>query len=520
MKILQKGSIDSERGERLLFILFMIIGIAARIWRFGDVPGGINQDEAYAAYEAYSLLHYGVDSNGYVFPVYLEAWGSGMNVLNTYLMIPFIAVFGLKSWVIRMPQLIIACFSLWVVYLLAKKIWNGKAALCVLFLMAIAPWHIMLSRWGLESNLAPGFILFGLYFFLCGLEKKGFFVLSAFMYGLSLYCYATIWPIVPLILVMQIVYCIIYKKLSFSKELVLSAVLLFVMAVPLLLFLLVNRGVIGEITLPFLSIPRLAHMRTGEVSFSNIIPNFNTMIYILKHQTDGLIWNVIDKYGIFYLFTFPFFIMGLLFYIVRIGKKLWKKEFAPEVFVLIQFAAGLLLGCLVEVYINRINIIFIPMIVIAATGIYFLCEMTDLRLLLILLVVYGCSFVGFEKEYFTDYDKQLSKWFAYGMEEALEEATSHEGTIYVDALNAYARILYLEQIPVTDYLESVELIDYPGGARDIVSFERYRFFYDRENLDMDGIYLLEKDVDMTPYPKEKFLWKEFENYVVAVPIKK
>lgn len=39
------------------------------------------------------------DSSGYRFPVYLTAWGSGMNALNTYLMIPFMAVFGAEVWV-------------------------------------------------------------------------------------------------------------------------------------------------------------------------------------------------------------------------------------------------------------------------------------------------------------------------------------------------------------------------------------------------------------------------------------
>ena len=59
------------------------------------------------------------------------------------------------------------------------------------------------SRWGLESNLAPGFLLFGLYFFLRGMEDSRWLLPSALMYGLALYCYATLWPFVPLILLGQ-----------------------------------------------------------------------------------------------------------------------------------------------------------------------------------------------------------------------------------------------------------------------------------------------------------------------------
>ena len=206
----------SEKTNTLLFWAVLFIGISARVWRFGSVPGGLNQDEAFAGYEAWSLLHYGIDSAGYHFPVYLTAWGSGMNALNTYLMIPFIAVFGLKTWVIRLPQLIVACLTLPTVYGIVHIISGRHKALFVMFFLAICPWHIMLSRWGLESNLAPGFLMFGLYFFLRGLESPKYMLLSAVMYGLSLYAYATIWPFVPVILLLQIIYCSGFKKLRFN----------------------------------------------------------------------------------------------------------------------------------------------------------------------------------------------------------------------------------------------------------------------------------------------------------------
>ena len=76
-------------------IIAFIIGVFLRLYHFGVVPNGLHQDEAYAAYEAYSLLNYGKDSWGYVNPIYFTAWGSGMNVLESYLMIEWIAVFGL-----------------------------------------------------------------------------------------------------------------------------------------------------------------------------------------------------------------------------------------------------------------------------------------------------------------------------------------------------------------------------------------------------------------------------------------
>ena len=49
---------------RWIFVVLMIIGILSRIVLLGKVPGGINQDEAYATYEAYSLIETGMDSRG------------------------------------------------------------------------------------------------------------------------------------------------------------------------------------------------------------------------------------------------------------------------------------------------------------------------------------------------------------------------------------------------------------------------------------------------------------------------
>lgn len=115
-----------KRVHALIFVAILAVGIFVRIWHFGTVPGGLNQDEAFAGYEAWSLLKYGVDSAGYRFPVYLTAWGSGMNALNSYLMMPFIAIFGLKVWVIRLPQLIVACLTIPAVYGVVRRLSGGQ----------------------------------------------------------------------------------------------------------------------------------------------------------------------------------------------------------------------------------------------------------------------------------------------------------------------------------------------------------------------------------------------------------
>lgn len=111
----------------ILITILMLIGVAVRAISFGQLPCGLNQDEAFAGYEAYSLANYGTDSAGYHNPCYFVSWGSGMNVLESYLAIPFVKLFGLSVTTVRLPMLICSCISLFVFYLLLKEIFNKKS---------------------------------------------------------------------------------------------------------------------------------------------------------------------------------------------------------------------------------------------------------------------------------------------------------------------------------------------------------------------------------------------------------
>ena len=44
-------SLQPQTAARILFAIFMLMGILVRIWQFGIVPGDIHQDEAFAGYE-------------------------------------------------------------------------------------------------------------------------------------------------------------------------------------------------------------------------------------------------------------------------------------------------------------------------------------------------------------------------------------------------------------------------------------------------------------------------------------
>ena len=526
------------RTRRTLFWLILAIGIFARVFRFGLVPGGINQDEAFAGYEAWALLNYGIDSAGYHNPVYLVTWGSGMNALETYLMMPFIALFGLKAWVIRLPQLIVSCVSLWVMYLLVRRTVNERAGLTAMFMLAICPWHIIMSRWGLESNLAPGLLLFGLYFFVRALDTPRYMLLSALMYGLSLYTYATIWVYVPVILLVQLIYCMALKKLRFDKWLLLSGVLLAALAVPLLLFLAVNYGYIDEIRTPLFSIPRLFYMRASEISLDGKREKLKLLWKIFIKQNDGQIWNSPSRFGLFYYISMPFALLGIFFCIRQIVKRTKQHEvyppqfgtdtdvqlvsrakqheFCPEALLLVQFFVCLPQCVLVSANVTRINMLFIPLVVFIALGVYFLSTVTHRRVLIWIAAVYAALFVGFECYYFTEYNRDIGANFSYGLEDALDAATEKADTLYISQNNSYySKVLFYAEVPVDEFRSTVQYLDYPAAFLQALSFGRFRFCPDLNSPEDDAAYVMTADSDYSMLLECGFTVEHYGTYIMA-----
>ena len=68
---------DQHNNRMYILPLIVIGGALLRLVLIGRIPYGLNQDEASIGYDAWSLLHYGIDRNGYPWPIYPITWGSG-----------------------------------------------------------------------------------------------------------------------------------------------------------------------------------------------------------------------------------------------------------------------------------------------------------------------------------------------------------------------------------------------------------------------------------------------------------
>lgn len=499
--------------RNILLLCFMGIGIFFRFYNFGNVPAGVNQDEAFGAYEAYSLLYYGMDSAGYHNPVYLVTWGSGMSVLNSYLMMPFIKLFGLNTFSIRLPQAILGTISLYFVFSFTRKIYDDRTGLTALGLAAICPWHVLMSRWGLDCNLAPGLLIIAAYFFLLGIEKNQYFILSAFFYGLSLYAYATLWSIVPVILTGELLYLILTKKIHFSFSLAISALLLMILAIPLILFVFINLGYLNEIRTSWISIPKLHYFRAGEISFQNIPENFMNLFRILISQKDNLPWNSANGYGFLGYMTLILSCLGIPGLILDIKKETGNSgaRYNRKVILLINFLVPFFFSGLIFVNINRINILFIPMIILASIGF----SKIKKGIISVGVAVYFVWFaVSFGRYYFTDFNRQINYSFNVGLDEALEMAASKSDKICLSSDIPYPCVLFYQKIPVTDYRNSASYIYYQT-AFEPVSFSNYSYSFDPTQPDSNNAYIIGDETDMKPFEENDFTINNFRRFRVA-----
>src|SRR5690606_39044514 len=135
---------------------------------------GFTPDEASFGYDAYSLLKTGKDQWGHPVPIVLESFGDFKPPLYAYLTIPFVAVFRMSEFSVRLPNAIAGTLAIYATYLmvseLAKhtKLSKRKSetfALLSALLLSISPWHVMLSRGAFEANLTTILMPLGVYFF-------------------------------------------------------------------------------------------------------------------------------------------------------------------------------------------------------------------------------------------------------------------------------------------------------------------------------------------------------------------
>ncbi len=507
--------------SRLLVLLAFAIGVGLRLWDFGNLPAGLNVDEASIAVEAKSLYRYGIDRNGMSFPVYFVAWGGGQNVLYAYLLLPLVP-FGLTPELIRLPMVISGILTLLVIYGIARKLFSPSAAILALFLLAISPWHIMMSRWAVESNFLP--FVFSLAF-LCLLNVDRnplWFPAGTALLAVSLYAYATAHFVVPLFLLLVVVF--LFIKPVISKRVLFAGIALFtVLAFPIFLYIIVNIFQLQPIHLGLITIPRLISdprfvASTGFLSgagFQWYRNDFLTLVKILFLHTDGLVYNSLPPFG----FLFPGAIV-----VAFVGAFLAAGKFrAQKTFGLWAFGAWLVLSVILGIVqwplVQRVNILFIPLILCVAEALDWIIRDKKILVLPIALGLLAYGVLFWRTYTGPDYRFSIGWNFNNGMIPAIQSTMESPGLpvcIEDEFTFPYIYVQLVDFRDPRDWMANVKYVDPNVMFRIVEKMDRYSFGLENCSMDRKDIFILKSD---QPFPLDESLFttQVFGDYIVYYP---
>lgn len=453
----------------ILLICIVLLAFILRFWQLGQVPASLTWDEVAWGYNAYSLGIDGRDEFGRFLPHdYLESFGDYKPPVYAYLDILPIKLLGLNELATRVPSAIFGTLTVLVTYFLVKRLFEKSSykewyALSSAFILAISPWHIMLSRAAFEQNVATFFVVVGVWLFLKAVQENMWYLtLSVVSFVVTVYTFNSPRVVSPLlVIILGLVF--IRKLWKYKKETALAIVVGIVLLLPTAKFLLSAQAALRYQQVNIFSDVNLVKTSNQEIAndrnswWSNVLHN-RRFIYtaaFLQHYFDNLNPGFLfihgdgnpkfstQDTGEMYLWDIPFFVVGILL--------LLKKKESTWWIIPIWLMLGIIPAATAREtpHALRIENSLPTLQILVAYGfvqtiIFFKTHrkliMAGLLTLLFLNVLY------FLHGYYAHYTREYAGEWQYGYKDALSYTTS------VDA--KYSKVVFTDQLgrPYTYYL--------------------------------------------------------------------
>ncbi|MBQ8030375.1 MAG: glycosyltransferase family 39 protein [Butyrivibrio sp.] len=430
----------SDKALRISFVVVMLVAAALRLYKLGTVPYGLQQDEASIGYEAYILSNFGIDRDGYHFPVYPITWGcGGGSPLLIYLNVISIALFGPGILKLRLIPAVCGILTVFLFYKTLRlgfeeKSYRNEASLLGAAFLAISPWHVILSRWSLDSNIMPFNLILSVYLYLLASKKKSsvIYCLSAASFALCMYSYGAATIVVPVTLFLIAIYSVKNKSLTIP-QLAYSVVTFLVVFAPLLLFYAVNYLGVPEIITDVVTFNRFTAKRTGEAFvslgggfFKGILGNLKALLLTISVGNEkNTIAHYLPGYATLFEFTFPVTFLGFVIGV----KELFSKDddkgrqggILNAMFIFVTLG-NVLLDMVILPDIQRLVMLFIPLIYFFVRGAVFVFENLGRTAAIALTMILLLGGVSFTRDYFTQYNRWTISIFMPGYGDAIKRA--------------------------------------------------------------------------------------------------
>jgi len=191
-----------SQGEKVLTYLTLIViaclALVLRIYNLQHVPAGLFCDEAALGYNAWAILHYGIDENGTRWPLFVWSFGGYKNPIFIYSAMLPIGLLGLDEFSVRLTSALFGASTVIAVFFLGRALNGPRLGLVAAFLLAICPWHLHFSRIAFELISFPLLFVISLTFLLRFLQGKHTLFLAAIFASSCVYAYGIAKLFVPL----------------------------------------------------------------------------------------------------------------------------------------------------------------------------------------------------------------------------------------------------------------------------------------------------------------------------------
>jgi len=433
--------------NKILFSLIIIIAFVLRFWQLNKFPVSLNWDEISHGYNTYSLQKTGKDQWGTSWPIFnFRAYGDYPTTLNMYLSFPFVYLFGLNEWSIRIVSALCGFGLVIVSYFLGQEIFKNKKMSCFLmFLVAISPWTFFPSRGVFQSTVAQFFFSLGLLFLIKAVKKINFLPFGLLFVSISTYAYHNTKIVVPILLIAYLI--IFFQKtktnlFSHLKVFIVSFLILLVLMTPQAINLFnkdsqarsrwvfaINPATINQIENNrnnFLGNPLVAKFLYNRVTvFSQIVAKnyfgFLNPKILFFNSTQNFQFNI-PGFGVLYSICLPFYYLGIIFLALKVFKKDKNSLFLFSWFFIGLIPAVVTIGdfpILRAMTILPLPQIFITLGCYQATRIFKNKQLNKIFIALFMAILIFQSFKYFQN-YFTLYAKDHSDAWQYGYKQAVD----------------------------------------------------------------------------------------------------
>lgn len=327
-------------SAQILLVAIILLAFVLRFYQLDRIPNGFVPEEVSNGWNAYSILKTGRDEWGKWFPLVFKETGGYKLALNSYLIVPFMAILGPTEFAVRIPTALASVLTVWFTYLLTFQLFKRqKIALAASLLVAISPWTVSMGRYGEDVNWGIALFLLGNICFLKSFANKKWLVISAVAFALTFYTYAAYTGFTLLF----ILGLLIWKRQFFLEIPNWKWGITFLIIPVIFLTPYINEqnlttrfsqttstkniGIVNQINehrtaclsvysnLICRTIYNKATARVIELG-KNYINHFSSTTYFLTGSKLGLS-GMPDNWGFLYLFEFPLIILGVVTLVKR-----------------------------------------------------------------------------------------------------------------------------------------------------------------------------------------------------------